>query len=88
LKNQFMVVATFRPDTLMDEVTAMVPDEMAQVKVLEGERVLSTVRVSLARDKVFLEVSAADAAGAEATVQRLPMAKFWDLEVFQVHAPV
>jgi len=83
-----MVVATFRPDTLMDEVTAMVPDEMAQVKVLEGERVLSTVRVSLARDKVFLEVSAADAAGAEATVQRLPMAKFWDLEVFQVHAPV
>lgn len=86
--NQFMVVGTFRPDTVMDEVTAMVPEEMAQVKVLEGERVLSTVRVSVARDKVFLEVSVADAASAEATVQRLPMAKFWDLEVFQVHAPV
>jgi hypothetical protein len=86
--NQFMVVGTFRPDTVMDEVTAMVPEEMAQVKVLEGERVLSTVRVSVARDKVFLEVSASDAAGADATVRRLPMAKFWDLEVFQVHAPV
>ncbi|MBW4078648.1 MAG: hypothetical protein HIU84_09115 [Acidobacteria bacterium] len=86
--NQFMVVATFGPATLMDELTTMVPGEMTQVKVLKGERVPSTVRVSVARDKVFLEVSAADAAGAEVTLQRLPMAKFWDLEVFQVHAPV
>ena len=86
--NQFMVVATFRSDTVMDEVTALVPEEMAQVKVLEDERVLSTVRISVARDKVFLEVSAADAAGAEATVQRLPMAKFWDLEVFEIHSPL
>ena len=86
--NQFMVVATFRSDTVMDEVTALVPEEMAQVKVLEDERVLSTVRISVARDKVFLEVSAADAAGADATVQRLPMAKFWDLEVFEIHSPL
>lgn len=86
--NQFMVVATFRSDTVMDEVTALVPEEMAQVKVLEDERVLSTVRISVAHDKVFLEVSAADAAGAEATVQRLPMAKFWDLEVFEIHSPL
>jgi hypothetical protein len=41
--DQFMVVATFRPDTVMDEVTAMVPEEMAQVKVLEEERLLSAV---------------------------------------------
>ena len=86
--DQFMVVANFKPDTSMDEVTAMVPDEMAQVKVLEAEGVLSAVRVSVARDKVFLDVSATDAASAEAAVRRLPMAKFWDLEVFQVHAPM
>ncbi len=48
---------------------------------------LRAVRVSVARDNVFLDVSAEDAAGAEATVRRLPMAKWWDLEVYQVHAP-
>ncbi len=61
---------------------------MAQAKVLEAEHVLGTIRVSVARDKVLLEVSAEDAAGAEATVHRLPLAKWWELEVYQVHAPV
>ncbi len=79
-----MVVCTFRPDTVMDEVTAMVPEEMAQVNVLHTEGVLNAIRVTVARDKVFLEISAADAAGAEATVQRLPMSKWWDLEVYQI----
>ena len=86
--NKFMVVCTFGPDVVWDEVTAMVPEEMAAVKVLEAEGVLSTVRVSVARDKVFLEVSADDAAEAEATVRRLPMSKWWDLEPFQIAVPV
>ncbi len=81
-----MAVCTFRPDTVSDEVTAMVPEEMAQVQVLHAEGVLSAVRVSIARDKVFLEIAAADAAGAKATVQRLPMSKWWDLEIYQVTA--
>jgi len=86
--NKFMVVCTFKPDMVWDEVTAMVPEEMAAVKVLETEGVLSAVRVSVARDKVFLEVSAHDAQGAEATVQRLPMSKWWDLVPYQIAVPV
>lgn len=86
--NKFMVVCTFRPDMVWDEVTAMVPEEIAAVKVLEAEGVLSAVRVSVARDKVFLEVSAEDAAGAKATVQRLPMSKWWDLDPYEIAAPV
>ncbi|MDH2903751.1 MAG: hypothetical protein PXZ08_07365 [Actinomycetota bacterium] len=86
--NKYMVVCTFRPDMVWDEVTAMVPEEIAVVKVLEAEGILSAVRVSVARDKVFLEVSADDAAGAMATVQRLPMSKWWDLEPYQIAVPV
>ena len=86
--NKFMVVCTFRSDMVWDEVTAMVPEEMAAVKVLEAEGVLTAVRVSVARDKVFLEVLADDAAGAEATVQRLPMSKWWDLDPYQIAVPV
>ncbi len=86
--NKFMVVCTFNPNTVWEEITAMVPEEMAAVKVLEAEGVLSAVRVSVARDKVFLEVSADDAAGAKATVQRLPMSKWWDLDPYQIAVPV
>lgn len=66
----------------------MIPEEMAQVKVLQEENVLSSVRISIARDKVFLEVSGADSAGAEATVRRLPMSKWWDLDTYQIAKPV
>ncbi|HUV58333.1 MAG TPA: hypothetical protein VMV96_05990 [Acidimicrobiales bacterium] len=86
--NKFMVVCTFSPNVVWDEVTAMVPEEMAAVKALEADGVLSGVRVSVARDKVFIEVSADDAAGAKATVQRLPMSKWWDLDPYQIAVPV
>lgn len=86
--NKFMVVCTFRPEMVWDEVTAMVPEEIAAMKVLEAEGVLGAVHVSVARDKVFLEVSAEDAAQAMATVKRLPMSKWWDLGPYQIAIPV
>ncbi len=86
--NKYMVVCSFRPDVVWDEVTAMVPEEMAAVKVLQDEGLLSAVRVSVARDKVFLEITADDAAGANDTVGRLPMSKWWDLDPYQIAVPV
>ncbi len=84
----FMVVCTFKPDTVMEEVTAMAPEEMAQAKALRDEGLLSMVRVSVPRDKVFLEVSAPDSAGVIDVVERLPMSRWWDLDVYQIAAPV
>ena len=86
--NRFMVVATFKPGTDQDKVTAMAPEEGIAAKALADEGLLNSVRVSLARDKVFLEVSAEDADAATAAINRLPMVVFWDLEVYQVNAPV
>ena len=86
--NRFIVVATFKPGTDQDKVTAMAPEEGIAAKALADEGLLNSVRVSLARDKVFLEVSAEDADAATAAINRLPMVVFWDLEVYQVNAPV
>jgi hypothetical protein len=86
--NRFMVVATFKPGTDQGAVTAMAPQEGAAAKALADEGVLNSVRVSLARDKVFLEVSADDADAATAAINQLPMVVFWDLEVYQVASPV
>ena len=86
--NRFIVVATFKAGTDQDKVTAMAPEEGIAAKALADEGLLNSVRVSLARDKVFLEVSAEDADAATAAINRLPMVVFWDLEVYQVNAPV
>jgi hypothetical protein len=83
-----MVVATFKPGTDQDEVTAMAPQEGAAANALVADGVLNSVRVSIARDKVFLDLNAEDAAAAEVAVNTLPMVVFWDLEIYQVAAPV
>ncbi len=86
--NRYMVVATFKPGTNQDEVTAMAPEEGVAANRLAADGVLNSVRVSMPRDKVFLDITAEDAAAAEAAVNTLPMVVFWDLEIYQVAAPV
>ena len=85
--NKYMVVCAFQPGLAWEEVTAMVPEEMEVAKALEAEGILSAIRVSVARDKVFLEVSADDVDQATATVQRLPMSKWWELDLYQIAVP-
>lgn len=84
----FMVLATFTPDTVMDDVIAVVAEEQAQVKELTDEGRLGPIHISLARGAVFLEVFADDAAGAEATVRTLPMSRGWDLDTYALAPPV
>ena len=84
----FMVVATFKEGTVMDEVFAVVAEEQAQVAALAADGRLGTVQLSLARGTVFIETFADDADAAKATVETLPMAKWWDLDVFPLAPPV
>ena len=84
----YMVVCTFRPDTVMDEVFAVVAEEQAQVRALEDEGRLGSVQLSLERGTVFLEVFADDPAAARGTVETLPMSAWWELDIFPIGAPV
>jgi hypothetical protein len=83
----FMVVCSFRPDVAWEEVSAMVPQEQEAATLLREEGALLAVRVSVARDKVFLEVSAEDRVGALGVAQRLPMSVVWDLEAYEIAVP-
>ncbi len=84
----YMVVATFREGTDMGEVFAVVAEEQAAVAALTEAGRLGAIHVSLERGTVFLETYAEDGEGAAATVGALPMAAWWDLDVFPVPAPV
>jgi hypothetical protein len=83
----FMVVCTFKPGTVMDEVFAVVAEEQAQVAKLEAEGRIGSIHLSLARGTVFINAFAEGLDEVAATIGTLPMAKWWDLDVFPTGAP-
>lgn len=82
-----MVICTFKDGTVMEEVFAVSAEEQVKVRQLQGEGHLGAVRLAIPRGKVFLEVFAADADTAMATVQELPIAKWWDIDLYPVTSP-
>jgi len=85
--SEFMVVCTFKPGTDMTEVRAVVAEERVAAAALQTAGRLTAIRLATPHGKVFLEVVADDIASAQATVEELPMAKWWDLEVYPLVAP-
>ncbi len=84
----FMVVATFKPDTNMDDVLAVVPQEQVRLAELRSEGRIGALYLSTpARQTVFLETFGETVDEVVATVEALPMAKWWDLDVFPLNAP-
>lgn len=77
-----MVVATFKAGTNMQEVFALVEEEKAAVSQMQESGMLGGIRLAVPKGKVFLDVFADDEESAGFVVTKLPMAKFWDLEVF------
>lgn len=83
----FMVVATFKPDTDMSEVFAVVGEEVARVEILRSEGRMGSGHISMPRGTAFIEVLADGEDAAAETVKTLPMSKWWDLDVYPCPAP-
>ena len=85
---KFMVLCTFKEGTVMSEVFAVAAEEQATVAALAAEGRIGSVHLALARGTVFIETFAANSSDAEATIRSLPMAKWWNLDVYPIAAPV
>jgi len=86
--NPFMVVATFKPGTHMPDVFAVVPEEQERIRQLQAEGRINTVYLATAaRQTVFLESFGSDIDDVLAMVDTLPMAKWWDIDVFPLNPP-
>ena len=85
--NLFMVVCTFKTGIEMPEIMAVAQQERDAAKVLQDAGQLGVIRLATPNRKVFLEVFAADAAEAQATVTGLPMGPLWDLEIYPIVQP-
>ncbi len=84
----FMVICRFKEGTVMDEVFAVVAEEQAHAAELVAEGLVGAIHLSIGRGTVFIETFADDADGAAATISTLPMAKWWDLDVYPTSPPV
>ena len=83
----FMVVATFRADTDVAALRAVLPDEERQIALLRSEGRLGAVHVSLARMTAFAEILAADEEHAVETARTLPLSAFCDMDVYPTPPP-
>ena len=85
--NTYIIVATFKPNTKMEEVNKVYQEELAQVAVLRNAGQLGAVHLSMTRGTVFLEINAQDDVQALAIVKSLPMSHWWNLEIYQTFEP-
>ena len=85
--NRTIVLATIKHDTNMQEMFAVVREEIAQVELLRSEKRVGAVYLSQSRRTVFIEVFAESDAEVRATIATLPMARWWVLDLFPVSEP-
>lgn len=83
----YMAVCTFKEGTDMADVFAIVAEEQARVAALVAEGRLGSIHLALERGTVFIETFADDEQEAAATIRELPMAIWWDLEMYPIAAP-
>ncbi|MCX6511360.1 MAG: hypothetical protein NT081_11205 [Actinobacteria bacterium] len=81
-----MVVATFKPGASMEEVLTVVAEEQAKVAELQSAGRIGEIRLATAaRQTVFLEVFGSSPDDVESSVRTLPMAKWWDIDIFPLN---
>ena len=83
----FIAVVSFSPENDLPQMNTVIAEEVAQVRALTAEGRLGAVHISPARGRAFLEVLAEDERAALTTVKTLPMAKWWEIDLFPTMTP-
>lgn len=85
--SEFMVVCTFKPGTDMKDVMAVVAEERSAVADLQAAGSLGEIKLATPHGKVFIQAFADDLDTARANIETLPMARWWDIEVYPIVQP-
>ena len=85
---KFMVVCTFKQGTEMKDVYSVVAEEQAKAAELQAAGKIGAIHLAtISRGTVFIETFAENLEEATSTIQSLPMAVWWDIDVFPLSAP-
>jgi muconolactone delta-isomerase len=86
--NKFMVVCVFKKGTVMSDVYNVIAEEQAKASELQSEGKIGPIHLAtVSRGTVFIETFAESIAEATSIIQSLPMAVWWDIDVFPLSAP-
>ena len=85
--SEFMVVCTFKEGTVMSDVFAVVAQEREAVAVMQSDGRVGEVKLATPQGKVFIQAFANDAETAHANITTLPMATWWNIEVYAIVPP-
>lgn len=86
--DKFMVVCEFKKGTVMSDVYDVVAEEQAKAAELQAAGKLGPIHLAtLSRGTVFIETFATSVDEATSIVESLPMAVWWDIDVFPLSAP-
>ncbi len=85
---KYMVVCKFKQGTEMSDVYAVVAEEQAKAAELQAAGKIGAIHLAtISRGTVFIETNAETLEEATAIIQSLPMAMWWDIDVFPLSAP-
>lgn len=86
--NKFMVVCTFKEGTVMSDVYGVIAEEQAKASELQSEGKIGPIHLAtISRGTVFIETFGSSVDEATAIIRTLPMAPWWDIDVFPLSAP-
>ena len=86
--DKFMVVCTFKKGTVMSDVYDVIAEEQAKASELQSAGKIGPIHLAtISRGTVFIETFASSVEEATSIVQSLPMAAWWDIDVFPLSAP-
>jgi muconolactone delta-isomerase len=87
MSTTFMVVGTLRADADLVAFNALRDDEQKQLEVLRSEGKVGAHYVSPARRATFIEFVAEDEGKLAETLETLPFARFFDVDVYPTAPP-
>lgn len=86
--NGYMVVCAFKEGTVMSDVYDVIAEEQAKAAELHAAGKIGAIYLAtLSRGTVFIETFAESVEEVMATVESLPMAVWWNIDVFPLSAP-
>lgn len=86
--NSYMIVCSFKEGTVMSDVYSVIAEEQAiAAELAKDGKIGSIYLATISRGTVFIETFAMSIEDATAIVESLPMAKWWDIDVFPLSTP-
>ena len=83
----FMVIAKFKVGVTPEQIRELIPAEQVQAEILKRRGLIGEIKVAMPKRTVFIEANGESEEEAEASIRSLPLAKIWDIELFETTPP-